>query len=250
MAARPRPLFSALSLSLAVHAGLLAILLFWTGLRPEPVATKAVPIRTDLVFLQQSGPGGGGGGNPAPAPPRAMEVPRPQPRPIVAEATPVPVEIPPPPPTLDAPVQTSSANLLQATGSNPLGSFGPGGGGKGTGIGPGSGPGIGPGAGGGIGDGPRGPGADLKGPTPIREVKPEYTPGALQAKVQGSVTLEVEVLPNGTVGTVKVLKSLDRVHGLDQEAVRAARRWLFLPATSGGRAVPIVVQIILDFNLR
>jgi protein TonB len=97
--------------------------------------------------------------------------------------------------------------------------------------------------------GQKGTGA-VTAPVPVRQVKPAYTPAALAAKVMGSVTLEVEVLANGTVGNVKVLKSLDRSYGLDQEAIRAARQWLFIPGTSGGKPVDVIVQLILDFNLR
>jgi protein TonB len=126
---------------------------------------------------------------------------------------------------------------------------GPGGGGRGTGIGPGDGPGVNEGNRGGTGGGDKNGGV-VTSPVPIREVKPIYTPGAMASKIQGSVTLEVEVLANGTVGNVKVLRSLDRTNGLDQEAIRAARQWLFIPGKSGGRPVDVIVQLILEFNLR
>jgi hypothetical protein len=98
------------------------------------------------------------------------------------------------------------------------------------------------------GGGPKGTGA-VTPPVPVRQVKATYTPGALAAKVMGSVTLEVEVLANGTVGNVKVLKSLDRAYGL-------IRKRFGCPAvavhsgTIGGKPVDVIVQLILDFNLR
>jgi TonB family protein len=39
------------------------------------------------------------------------------------------------------------------------------------------------------------------------------------------------VLPDGSVGRVAVVKSLDGSFGLDAEAVKAARQWRFTPGT-------------------
>jgi hypothetical protein len=41
------------------------------------------------------------------------------------------------------------------------------------------------------------------------KVKPTYTAEAMRAKVQGSVFLECVILPDGSVGRVEVVKSLD-----------------------------------------
>jgi protein TonB len=242
-----QPKFSAFGVSVAIHALLAAVLLFVAGLDPEPVSSKAVPVRTDLVFLQ-SGAGGGGGGQNAPALPTPIQIPEHRPPAIAVEAVVPAID---PPPTLDLRAQPN-ANILQGTGTTMLARPGPGGGaGPGTGVGPNSGPGgPGPGRGGSGNDPGSGGGAAIQ-PRDIRQVKPAYTPGALAAKIQGSVTLEVEVLANGTVGNVRVLKSLDRVYGLDIEAIRAARQWLFSPARdASGRPIDVIVQLILDFNLR
>ena len=51
----------------------------------------------------------------------------------------------------------------------------------------------------------------------------------MRAKVQGTVLLECVMLPDGSVGRVDVVKSLDSTFGLDQEAVKAARQWRFRP---------------------
>ena len=218
----------------------------WAGLQTESVATKTPPIRTDLVFLQQTGPGGGGG-NPAPAPPQRIEIPPHTTPALVIEATVVP---PNPPPQLDVPVQQTSATLLQGSGTNLSAPPGPGGGGKGPGLGPGDGPGVGPGAKGGIG-GDEGGGGAATSPIPVKQPKPTYSAGAMAARIQGTVTLEVEVLANGTVGDVKVIRSLDRTYGLDAEAIRTARQWTFIPArNAAGKPVAVIVQLILDFNLR
>ena len=68
-------------------------------------------------------------------------------------------------------------------------------------------------------------------PKLIREVKPQYTAQAMRAKIQGEVLLECIVMPDGSVGNIRVVRSLDAAFGLDQEAIKAARQWRFQPGT-------------------
>ena len=42
------------------------------------------------------------------------------------------------------------------------------------------------------------------------------------------------MLPDGTVGDVRITRSLDPDFGLDEEAIKAARQWLFEPGTRFG----------------
>jgi protein TonB len=86
-------------------------------------------------------------------------------------------------------------------------------------------------------------------PKLVKEVKPEYTPEARAAKIQGTVLLETVVLADGTVGNVKVFRSLDAKFGLDQQAVIAVKQWLFTPGMKDGQAVPVTVSIEVSFNL-
>ena len=87
-------------------------------------------------------------------------------------------------------------------------------------------------------------------PSVVREVKPAYTADAMRAKVQGSVWLECIVMPDGTVGDVKVTRSLDPIFGLDQEAIKAAKQWRFRPGMRQGEPVPVIITIELTFTLR
>ena len=57
-------------------------------------------------------------------------------------------------------------------------------------------------------------------------------------------------MPDGLVGDVRITKSLDRIFGLDEEALRAAKQWLFIPGTRFGQPVPVLVVIELTFTLR
>jgi protein TonB len=86
-------------------------------------------------------------------------------------------------------------------------------------------------------------------PRLVRAITPEYTEAAMRRKVQGEVELEVVILADGTVGSTRLVRSLDAVHGLDAEALIAARYWLFEPATLNGEAVPVTSTLILTFRL-
>ena len=83
-------------------------------------------------------------------------------------------------------------------------------------------------------------------PVPTFKPDPVYTPQAKKAKIQGTVVLRVTVEPDGTVGDVKIIRSLDK--GLDQAAVDAVTTWKFKPATKDGK--PIAVETSIEVNFR
>jgi TonB family protein len=82
-----------------------------------------------------------------------------------------------------------------------------------------------------------------------RQVLPNYTDDALRAKVQGSVIVAAVILPDGTVGAAHVVQSLDRKHGLDDEALATAWMWLFEPAKLYGQPVAVIATLDLSFRL-
>ena len=94
------------------------------------------------------------------------------------------------------------------------------------------------------------PGNGVTLPVVVHEVKPVYTPEAMQQKIQGSVHVRIVVLPNGTVGDVSVSQSLDAEYGLDQQAIVAAKQWEFRPGTKDGKPVPVEVTLEMTFTLR
>ena len=79
---------------------------------------------------------------------------------------------------------------------------------------------------------------------------PKYTAEAMRAKVQGIVLVEAVVLPDGSVGDVTIVRSLDRNFGLDDEAINAAKQWRFQPGMRFGEPVAVLVTIELSFTLR
>jgi len=92
------------------------------------------------------------------------------------------------------------------------------------------------------------PGNGVSAPVLVKDVKPQYTPDAMRAGVQGAVALECVVQPDGTIGEVRVTKALDP--GLDQEAVKAVKQWRFTPGRKEGKPVPVRVTLEMTFTLR
>ena len=259
---------NALTVSMASHLGLFVLAIVIAARMPE--AARA-PINSiffaakDIIWLDQPGPGGGGGGggNRMPEPPKKAEAPG-KDKITVPAAKPPKLENPEPPKEEPKPAQINIPAVAVASGvqeapgaltglpgaSQGLGTGGGAGTGVGTGIGPGTGSGIGPGWGGGQGGGAYRPGNGVISPRLLVEVKPSYTADAMRAKIQGVVTLEAVVLPDGSVGNVHVTRSLDQTFGLDQEAIKTVKKWRFAPGTRMGQPVPVLVEIEMTFTLR
>jgi TonB family protein len=243
--------------------GHLAFIAFWALLLwivPDSVREAILPdeLPRQIVWLAEPGPGGGGGGgNERPEPPKPAElpgqekisVPAVKPEPIAPAPEPTPLE---PLEQLTIPAQTMAAATETSIGTLDSGDASSlsTGSGSGTGAGSGTGSGLGAGSGGGTGGGVYRPGSGIVNPRVLREVKPQYTADAMRAKVQGTVLLECVILPDGSVGRVDVVKSLDPTFGLDQEAIKAARQWRFAPGTRFGEPVAVLVTIELTFTLR
>jgi periplasmic protein TonB len=250
------------------------------NVQPDPPAR--------LVYLMLPGPGGGGGGGglrmTTPPPQALRKAPAPPPRrrpstPIVrvrrpppvrsTARLPVPIEPPrlvprpidtpkpAPPQIVHAPIVPTPADTVDMAGllaaKRTAASAGSGldggvGAGRGTGTGQGAGAGLGPGSGGGTGGGPFRPGTGIEPPTIIREVRPSYSDEARRRAIEGDVVLEIVVLQDGRVGSVRTLRSLGG--GLDQKAVEAVRQWRFSPARRQGAPVDVVVEVSVEFKLR
>lgn len=233
-------------------------------------AARELHERFNLTFLELKGPGGGGGGggNRHASPPRKAEAPG-------RDRATVPVTRPPsiqavvrenqsavPLQELNIPVQAISMGVRELPGAIvgiPAGldpaSLGSGEGtgagtGRGSGIGAGTGSGLGSGFGGGMGGGVYRPGNGVSSPQLLQEVKPNYTEGALRVRLQGLVVMEAVVMPDGSVGRVRITRSLDSAFGLDEEAIVAVKKWRFRPAMYRGEPVAALVVVEMLFTLR
>ena len=249
---------NAFGVSMAVHVGLALATLFVISRVPEIMspAKASLDAMRDIVWLDQAGPGGGGGGgNRRPGPARKAELPG-KAKVTVPAAKPPKIDRPEPPkdmpqPTMTIPAVTAAAGITEMPGAlSGLPAAPSTGSGTGTGAGSGTGSGLGPGSGGGTGGGVYRPGSGIVSPAVITEVKPAYTAEAMRAKIQGTVWIEAVVMPDGSVGNVQITRSLDPTFGLDQEAIKAVKRWRFRPGTRSGQPVPVLVEIELTFTLR
>ena len=259
----------AISASVLSHIAMAVIAFLVMRYQPEAQSLDIVADDTpdDIVWLNEPGPGGGGGGggNKAPEPPRKVELPGKEKITVPVERIPEPKLAPPPEEVTpledlnipaksmaaaDQPLPGAITRETPVTTSQGSGEGGGAGTGKGTGSGSGTGSGLGEGAGGGTGGGFYRPGSGVSVPRVLQEVKPQYTADAMRAKVQGSVWLECIVMTDGTVGNIRVTRSLDSVFGLDQEAIKAARQWKFVPGMKEGQPVPVLITIELTFTLR
>ena len=86
-------------------------------------------------------------------------------------------------------------------------------------------------------------------PRVIKQVMPSLTPEAARAKVRGTVLLAAVVREDGTVADAKVTRSsFAAKYGMDNEAVKAAKQWMFSPGMKDGKPVAVAVSIEMAFN--
>jgi TonB family protein len=76
---------------------------------------------------------------------------------------------------------------------------------------------------------------------------PEYTDEARSARIEGTVSLELEFTAAGDVRVLRVVRGLG--HGLDEAAQRAAVRIRFKPAQSEDRPVDSRATVHITFRL-
>jgi protein TonB len=87
-------------------------------------------------------------------------------------------------------------------------------------------------------------------PKLIQFPRPAYTSEAMLRRIggkKGEVVLQVDVRPDGTVGTVALVKSL--APELDEQAVTAVRGYQFVPGEKDGKPVTVRTDVTIEFNL-
>jgi TonB family protein len=87
----------------------------------------------------------------------------------------------------------------------------------------------------------------LVAPKLLHKVEPAYTKEAKDAKIEGTVVLNVEVHPDGRAHNMHVERSLDP--GLDQKALEAVKLWEFRPGKKDGKPVAVAATIEINFRL-
>ena len=87
-------------------------------------------------------------------------------------------------------------------------------------------------------------------PRLLHDPRPNYTADAVRNKVTGIVLLAIVVERDGTVGPVRIARSLDSVYGLDDEAVRTVKKWRFIPGMKDGVPIRVAITVEMTFTLR
>jgi TonB family protein len=87
-------------------------------------------------------------------------------------------------------------------------------------------------------------------PIVLKERRPNYPSSAVSLGIEGAVWVEAVVDAHGKISKTRVIRSRDRRTGLDDEALAAARKWQFEPATKDGKPVAMAVTIELTFTIK
>lgn len=85
-------------------------------------------------------------------------------------------------------------------------------------------------------------------PDYLRNPPPAYPRLAREQGWEGTVVLDVDVLPSGRCGAIEVL-STSGYRVLDEAAIAAVRRWVFRPARQWFRPIAFRVEIPITFRL-
>jgi TonB family protein len=246
--------------SLAFHGGVAILIAVVAG--STRVGDPQIPSRIHPLLVWMEGPGGrssdGRWGDQTPGSPRQAERRGADQRTIPARVAPSfegAVTRDPPAQEISIPAVPEASGLREVPGVITTVSsivtlgLGPGTD-RGAGDTDGSGLNRGPGTDTGVGDGPAGPGSGVSSPQLVRQVRPNYTTAAMHARISGIVMMDAVVLPDGSVGDVKIVRSLGRAFGLDEEAIKAVKQWRFRPGRRGGTPVAMWVRVEMVFELR
>ncbi|HEV7221010.1 MAG: energy transducer TonB [Terriglobales bacterium] len=84
-------------------------------------------------------------------------------------------------------------------------------------------------------------------PRLLKDPSPKYSKKARRAHFQGNVALSLVVGTDGLPRDIRVQRSVG--YGLDEEAVKAVRKWRFAPALMDGKAVAVNQDVFVEFHL-
>ncbi len=246
--------------AVVAHA-LIFLLIFWISSRvikkviatPPKVNTISfdVPPPQPPLKVVMPKPMGGGGGAHDIAPVTQGRLPKFAPNPIVPPSAPPKI-----PPLLPVDPAINVQTNLKMTNNNmpnlgmpnaPNVGVSSLGNGSGGGLGNGRGNGLGNGSGGNTGGGAFQVGGDVSAPQLIYQVDPEFSEEARKAKFQGEVLVHLIVDATGRPTQVRVIRPVGM--GLDEKAREAVAQYKFRPARKGGQAVPVELNVAVNFQI-
>jgi TonB family protein len=77
---------------------------------------------------------------------------------------------------------------------------------------------------------------------------PLYSEEARRRRIEGIVSIEARIDLEGRANQARVVRGLGS--GLDENALVALRQWRFRPGTQEGRALEMIAEVDIEFNLR
>jgi TonB family protein len=83
-------------------------------------------------------------------------------------------------------------------------------------------------------------------PRLIKDVKPQYTAGAMRRGVNGTVFLRCVVDLDGVPTRLEIVKALDEE--LDRASLEAMKQWRFEPGQKDGKAVLVQIDVMMAFT--
>ena len=84
-------------------------------------------------------------------------------------------------------------------------------------------------------------------PVLVSKVEPEYTERARLGKLEGTVTISLQVSAEGKATNIHVTRMLGL--GLDQKAMEAVKKWQFKPAMNLDKPVTMPATVAVNFRL-
>ena len=91
-------------------------------------------------------------------------------------------------------------------------------------------------------------GGALTAPVALTKVDPAYPPDLVRDRIEGTVTVYAVIHSDGSVGELRVLRSVD--DRLDTNAMTALSHWRFRPGTKNGAPVELEAVVQIPFVLR
>ena len=89
---------------------------------------------------------------------------------------------------------------------------------------------------------------DATRPTVLSRIEPVYSEAARKANLQGKVLLSAIVRKDGSLEVLNVVRGLGL--GLDENAIKALKKWRFRPGMRDGKPVDVALNIEVSFSLR
>jgi TonB family protein len=84
-------------------------------------------------------------------------------------------------------------------------------------------------------------------PHAIKSPDPKYSKEARKKKIEGITVLWLIVGADGLPRDIRVARSVG--YGLDEEAIKAVKKWRFEPSTMDGKPVAVMINVEVSFRL-